>query len=202
MSLRFSTFVGIVFSLILSVDVAFAQDDPTAPIQMDTLEVVAVTPTGGTGIPISQIPTNVQSISSHALQRYRPLDVTDGLGTRLGSVHLSNLGSNPFQPDVNYRGFRGSPLLGLPQGISVFLDGARVNETFGDIVNWDLIPQAAIAEVNLLPGSNPAFGLNTLGGAVALRTKSGFSAPGVRLQGFGGSNARFSGEAEVGGRSG
>ena len=61
----------------------------------------------------------------------------------------------------------------------MFVDGAHVNETFGDIVNWDLIPQTAIAEVNLLPGSNPAFGLNTLGGAVALRTKSGFSSPGT-----------------------
>jgi outer membrane receptor protein involved in Fe transport len=202
MPLRLTTLIAIVLGLGLSASGAFAQDDPTAPIQMDTLEVVAITPTGGTGVPISQIPTNVQSVSGDALQRYRPLDVTDGLGTRLGSIHLSNLGSNPFQPDVNYRGFRGSPLLGLPQGISVFLDGARVNETFGDIVNWDLIPQTAIAEVNLLPGSNPAFGLNTLGGAVALRTKSGFSAPGARLQGFGGNNARFSGEAEVGGRSG
>ncbi len=74
---------------------------------MDTLEVVAVTPTGGMGISISQIPTNVQSSSSDALKRYRPLDVTGGLGTRLGSVHLSNLGSNPFQPDMNYRGGAG-----------------------------------------------------------------------------------------------
>lgn len=188
--------------LLLSVSSSVAQNEPISPITLDTVEVVAITPTGGIGLPIAKVPTNVQSLSNEDLQRYRPLDITDGLGTRLGSVHLNNLGSNPFQPDVNYRGFRGSPLLGLPQGISVFLDGARINESFGDIVNWDLIPETAIARIEVLPGSNPAFGLNTLGGALALRTKSGFSAPGVRLQGFGGSNARYNGEGEIGGRSG
>lgn len=188
--------------LILPVRSSLAQERPADPVVMDTLEVVGVTPTGGTGVPVAQIPANVQSISESEILRYRPLDVTDALGTRLGSIHLSNLGSNPFQPDVNYRGFRGSPLLGLPQGISVFLDGARVNETFGDIVNWDLIPETALAEINVLPGSNPAFGLNTLGGALALETKTGFSSPGARIQGFGGNNLRFGGEGEIGGQSG
>ena len=71
-----------------------------------------------------------------------------------------------------------SPVLGTPQGISVFMDGMRVNEPFGDVVSWDLIPQIAIANITMVPGSNPVFGLNTLGGAVAINTKSGFAFPG------------------------
>ena len=176
--------------------------DPTAPVQMDTLEVIDVTPVGGTAAPIAQMPTNVQSVNANDFNRLRPLDVTDALASRLGSVHLNNLGSNPFQPDVSYRGFRGSPLLGLPQGISVFLDGARVNETFGDVVNWDLIPQTAIDRIELLPGSNPAFGLNTLGGALSLQTKTGFSTPGARVRTYGGNHARLGADAEIGGRNG
>ena len=45
----------------------------------------------------------------------------------------------------------------------------RINEPFGDVVNWDLLPQSAIASLQVLPGSNPLFGLNTLGGALVDR---------------------------------
>ena len=89
------------------------------------------------------------------------------------SVDINEAQGNPSQTDINYRGFTASPLLGTPQGLSVFLDGVRINEPFGDVVNWDLIPQAAISTIQLIPGSNPTFGLNTLGGAIAVTTKNG-----------------------------
>jgi outer membrane receptor protein involved in Fe transport len=90
----------------------------------------------------------------------------------------------PYQADVNYRGFTASPLLGTPQGLSVYQDGVSINEPFGDIVNWDLIPRNAIASIDLIPGSNPLFGLNTLGGALAIRTKDGFNNAGYRFRGL------------------
>ena len=80
---------------------------------------------------------------------------------------------NPFQPDINYRGYTASPLLGTPQGLSVYMDGVRLNQPFGDVVSWDLIPRLAIASTTLMPGSNPLFGLNTLGGALSIQTKDG-----------------------------
>lgn len=175
-----------------------AQDDPFAPVQMDTLEVVGLTPTHGLQIPVAETAQNVQVFDAEALQRFQPLGVADALESSLASVHLTNLGSNPLQPEVSYRGFRGSPLLGLPQGIAVYLDGARVNETFGDVVNWDLVPDQAVASVELIPGSNPLFGLNTLGGALSLQTKSGFSHPGASAQVFGGSYGRANGDVEFG----
>ena len=55
----------------------------------------------------------------------------------------------------------------------MFQDGVRINEPFGDGVNWDLIPNPAIATITLMPGSNPVFGLNTLGGAISITTKNG-----------------------------
>jgi iron complex outermembrane receptor protein len=108
---------------------------------------------------------------------------------------------NPFQADVNYRGFTASPVLGTPQGLSVFQDGVRINEPFGDVVNWDLIPQSAISSIQLIPGSNPSFGLNTLGGALAIYTKSGSEYPGGSLEAYAGSFGRKATQFEVGGKS-
>ena len=89
--------------------------------------------------------------------------------------------ANPFQPDVNFRGYTASPLLGTPEGVSVYLDGVRQNQPFGDVVSWDLIPKNAISEiVELMPGSDPLFGLNTLGGALSVQTKDGVTSPGLQ----------------------
>ena len=97
----------------------------------------------------------------------------------MNGVYVNEMQGNPFQPDINFRGYTASPLLGTPEGISVYLDGVRQNQPFGDVVAWDLIPKNAIAEMSLVPGSDPLFGLNTLGGAVSVQTKDGVSYPGL-----------------------
>ena len=97
-------------------------------------------------------------------------------------MYVNEIQGNPFQPDVNYRGYTASPLLGTPQGVSVYMDGVRLNQPFGDVVSWDLIPRLAIASTDLMPGSNPLFGLNTLGGALSIQTKDGRSHPGTMVQ--------------------
>jgi outer membrane receptor protein involved in Fe transport len=118
---------------------------------------------------------SVQTINGQALVQSQAISLTEHMKNQLTSLHINDVQNNPFQPDVQYRGFTASPLLGLPQGISVYLNGVRFNEPFGDTVNWDLIPLAALDSVSLYSGSNPAFGQNTLGGALALQTKNGFS---------------------------
>lgn len=167
-------------------------------VQMDTLEVIGLTPAHGLNMPRALYPENVQVLGSEAIERSLSLDMTDALNAQLGSVHLNALGGNPFQPEVSYRGFRASPLLGLPQGLAVYQDGARVNETFGDVVNWDLIPESAISSIEVIPGSNPIFGLNALGGALSIQTKSGFTHAGYEGQTSGGSFGRFNVEAQAG----
>ncbi|MFD2450841.1 hypothetical protein [Ideonella paludis] len=76
---------------------------------------------------------------------------------------VNDIQGSPFQGDLSFRGYRASGLLGAPQGLSVYLDGVRVNEPFGDVVNWDLIPEFSVDALSLVPGANPAFGLNSLG---------------------------------------
>ena len=141
--------------------------------------VTATTPLHGSGLPLDHVPANVQTITSEDLAEHRSLDLAGYMGEALGSVHINDVQGNPLQPDLQYRGFLASPLLGAPQGLSMYLDGVRLNEPFGDTINWDLLPTNAIRSVNLIPGSNPVFGLNTLGGALSLETKTGFSDPGA-----------------------
>jgi hypothetical protein len=117
----------------------------------------------------------------------------------MNGVHVNESQGNPFQPDVNYRGYTASPLLGTPQGLSVYMDGVRLNQPFGEIVSWDLIPRIAISSTSLMPGSNPLFGLNTLGGALAIQTKDGRVAKGTSIQALYGSDSRQEVEFEHGG---
>ena len=163
------------------------------------VEVIGVGPLPGLGVPRDQVAANVQVVRAADLERLHAFDLADHMNRALGSVSINALQGNPMQPDVNFRGFTASPLLGTPQGLSVYLDGVRLNQPFGDVVSWDLIPRAAIASVTLMPGSNPLFGLNTLGGALAIETKNGVKNPGTSLQFTGGSNHRVAVEFESGG---
>ena len=138
-----------------------------------------VGPLPGLGLTKEEIPGNVQSITAKEIKESHSLSLTDLLNKKLQSVNVNDYQGNPFQMDVTYRGFTAGPQIGTPQGLSVFLDGIRVNEPFGDVVNWDMIPMNAIAGVDVFPGSNPIFGLNTLGGAFTLKTKDGFNNEGV-----------------------
>jgi outer membrane receptor protein involved in Fe transport len=123
------------------------------------------------------------------------------MNNNLTGVSINETQNNPYQPDILFRGFTASPLLGTPQGLSVFQDGVRINEPFGDAVNWDLIPMNAIAGMNLMPGSNPVFGLNTLGGALSITTKNGRTHQGGGIETSYGSWDRKTAAGEFGGVS-
>ncbi|MDE2082243.1 MAG: TonB-dependent receptor [Burkholderiales bacterium] len=154
------------------------------------VEVVGRTPLPGSDQPLSRFPGLVQSATAADLRASQALDVTEQLERRFGSVSVNAMQGNPLQSDLNFRGFTASPLLGTPQGLSVYLDGVRLNQPFGDVVSWDLIPRGALARVSLVPGSDPLFGLNTLGGALVLETRDGRDSPGGELSLQLGSGAR------------
>jgi outer membrane receptor protein involved in Fe transport len=168
-------------------------------LELGSVDVVSTTPLQALGTPISEVPANVQVATSKEIDQQKPLNLGEFLDNNLGSVNTSNGIGNPYQMDVSYRGFNASPVMGSPVGMSVYFDGVRFNEPFGDTVNWDLIPSNAISSINLIPGSNPLFGLNTLGGALAVNTKSGATSPGVSATLTGGSWGRRAFQFEAGG---
>src|SRR5215831_11827554 len=162
-------------------------------------EIIETTPLPGVDLPLEAIPAPAQTALASDVMASGSIDLSDFLNRRLTSVFVNEIQGNPFQPDINYRGYTASPLLGTPQGLSVYMDGVRLNQPFGDIVSWDLIPRAAIASTALMPGSNPVFGLNTLGGALSIETKDGHAYPGAAITLRGGRFGRKQAELEYGG---
>src|SRR5580700_7291521 len=179
-----------------------ASNNPASVQELQQVIVIGNAPLPGFGLPLNQIPSNVQTANSSDIQREQTTDVADYLNNNFSSVNVSESAGNPFQLDVYYHGFTASPLLGTPEGLSVYVDGVRVNESFGDTVNWDLIPESAINTLSLISGSNPVFGLNTLGGALSIQTESGHDNPGTEIEAYGGSFGRRSVQAETGGSFG
>jgi len=169
---------------------------------IEVIEVIGLTPGEGFGLPREKVPARVQSISQTALENAQALDTADLMSRHFSGASLNMAQNNPLQPDLQYRGYTASPLLGLPQGIAVYQNGVRINEPFGDTTNWDLIAVSAIERLDLIAGSNPAFGLNSLGGSLSLQMKDGFSAEGYRVNLSSGSFSRQRGSLEAGGNNG
>ena len=178
--------------------------DVTLHVTVDptTVNVIASSPIGTLDVPLYGVSLPVQTLTAQTLEETNAIDLTDAMKRRLNGVYVNENQNNPFQPDVNYRGYTASPLVGAPAGLSVYLDGVRQNQPFGDVVEWDLIPKVAIASMELIPGSNPVYGLNTLGGAIAVQTKNGMTDSGVAVSAYGGSFGRRAVDMEYGGSKG
>lgn len=170
-----------------------------ASVTLAPVIVVAATPLTGVGLPLTKVPANVQTVRASQLETQHRQTLTAYFEKNLPSVDINDQQGNPYQVSLNYRGFTASALLGAPEGLSVFMDGVRINEPFGDVVNWDLVPQQAIDTIELMPGSNPIFGLNTLGGALAIVTKNGKDYSGGDAEISGGSWGRKTADIEQGG---
>ena len=159
--------------------------------------VYPTTPISGAGINPDKVPASVNLVDADQIKQTGSLNVSDALQKYVPGIVVNEVAGNPFQPDVQFRGFVASPVAGTPQGLAVYQNGVRVNEAFGDTVNWDLIPTAAIKSVTVVT-NNPAFGLNALGGAVNVQMKDGFNYHGAEIDTMGGSFGRIQSSAQWG----
>src|SRR6476620_9660812 len=191
---------------------AFAQSELPLP----TIRVVPPTPLAGNRsetprpgrpasaapagvVAVDKIPEMVETVTADDVSRSHSMSATEALQQRVPGVSLTDVQGSGFFQDLRYRGFAASPLQGTPQGLAVYVNGMRVNEAFGDTVNWDLIPASAIDRADVW-SANPVFGLNALGGAVSIQLKNGFTYKGAALELQGGSYGRGSGSLQYGGR--
>jgi len=169
--------------------------------QLPTIEVVGVTPVAGSEIDINKVPSNVLTVGPEAFSPTRSPDLIQSMVQYVPFTSLSDQNGNPFQINLDYRGFTASPIQGTPQGIAVYQNGTRINESYGDVVNWDFIPQMAIERMTLMP-NNPLFGLNAIGGAMSIEMKNGFTYHGLEFDLQGGSFGRVGGQAQAGVQNG
>ncbi|HEX7088628.1 MAG TPA: TonB-dependent receptor [Longimicrobiales bacterium] len=162
---------------------------------------VEVARLGVGGIPLARTPFGADVIAAEELRAGPSLTVADALG-RLPGVALADELGSAYQPDLTVRGFNVSPVVGLPQGVSVFVDGVRVNEPDASQVNFTLLPLGDLERVEVLRGPSGPFGKNTLGGAMHLVTRRGGPEPAGNLEAMVGSFGQLEGQARLSGQRG
>jgi outer membrane receptor protein involved in Fe transport len=179
---------------------------PTAPaaaplLALPPVDVIGSTPLLGSGVDRNRVPSANQVLTSKAVTQQGPPSYLNALQNQAQGVQISSAAGGPFQPNVFYHGFQAAPLQGTPQGLAVYVNGVRFNQPFGDTVNFDLIPDVAINTMNI-QGANPVFGLNALGGSIAIQLKNGFNYHGGELDAYGGSFGQIGGSFQYGKQSG
>jgi outer membrane receptor protein involved in Fe transport len=173
----------------------------TTAIQLTPIEVVgSIAPVAGPSIG-SGIPAQLSTVSAEQIDAWEPRTLADALASQGGVSTYDDLGS-PYKLTVSSRGFFAGPTLGLPQGISVFLDGVRQNEPDAAEVNFDLLPMEHIKRIELLSGNGSLLGPNSLGGAINLVTRRGEGPAAGELELSGGAYGNVGVEGNVSGRMG
>jgi iron complex outermembrane receptor protein len=193
--------LGTALALLPAAALAADAAGPAVSPAVSPLVIVAQTPLDGAGVDADKLPAATETLDAADLKRRGSFSITDALEQRTPGLSLSDTQGNGFTKDLNYRGFTASPLQGTPQGLAVYMGGVRLNEGFGDTINWDLIPEVAVNRIDLVTG-DPAFGLNALGGALSLTMKTGKTAPGGAVSVEGGSFGHAFGSIEYGAVSG
>ena len=166
------------------------------------VNIISVTPVQGSGLNIDRVPGKIQTINRDQLSKKKNFSITETLNRETTGISLFNLNSSPMQNDINFRGYVGGPLLGTAQSIAVYQNGMRVNESFGEVVQWDLVPDFAVNSMQIFTGGDPIFGQNALGGAITMEMKNGFNFDGAHLTTSGGSYSRFNEVLEYGAQFG
>ena len=182
---------------------AGAQQTDSTPRDTTTLAPVVVT---GTRLPsvhevVRGLTGRTATLTSSDLDERGVRSLADALDELPGVTTSDELGA-PAQLDVTLRGFQVSPTIGLPQGVTVYVDGVRMNEPDANEVNFDLLPLEDVERVEVVYGPSVLLGRNSLGAAVNLVTRRG-SAPGAReVEVSGGSYGRYEVKLQAGDRHG
>src|SRR5689334_20422602 len=191
-----------VAAVLASAALAAAQESPPAPpvVRLPALEVTG-TRLPSSPLPAGSVPATVDVISGPQLRSSGATSLQDAL-RRLPGVTTADQQGNPFQMDVSVRGFSGTSVTGVPQGISVFVDGVRVNEPTAEEINFDLLPLDDVERIELIRGPGAVFGRNTLGGVLNIVTRRGAEIREVVTEAEWGSFGRQKYRLRVGGTEG
>lgn len=174
---------------------------PTAPVAGEGAAGGTSTGTGSAAAAPVTVPSAVTNVTDSDIDREGTMQVQQALQQQVPGIIISDAAGNPLRAEVSYRGFDASPVSGRSQGVAVYQNGVRINESFGDTVQWDVIPSNAIASMSVV-SNNPSFGLNALGGAISILMKDGFSYQGGEVDIMAGSFGRAQVGVQAGGSSG
>jgi len=168
-------------------------------LQTSKINVYSPGPLPSIGLDQSLVPGSIQVIKPKDVEQQAGVSLADYLNNNTQGISFNEVGGNPWQPEIFYRGYSAGSIAGNPQGLSIYVDGVRENQPFSDVVLWDTIPTWALSGVQVVGGSNPIYGLNTLGGAISMQTKNGKQFNKGVISATMGSWDRAAGLIEVGG---
>ncbi|HWQ70497.1 MAG TPA: TonB-dependent receptor [Patescibacteria group bacterium] len=198
-------FVGIFLGLIIGHwgDSALAQEPETSQEVVPLPEILVTAPARLPEVPLSmaEIPASVQVITGEEIARSKAGTLQEFM-QRLPGVHLNDQQGNSQQFDLSFRGFTGSSVTGIPQGISVFVDGVRVNEPAVEEINFDLLPLDHVERIELIRGPMAVFGRNSLAGSVNIITRRGGPEREIEAEMSGGSYGRRKAGGHISGTAG
>jgi iron complex outermembrane receptor protein len=174
---------------------------PTSEVLLSPEILVEITRLGTGGIPLGRIPYGIQILPGEEVREEASLTIADAL-VRLPGVTAADQFGVPYQPDIRVRGFAVSPVVGLPQSLSVFVDGVRINEPEASQVQFDLLPLEDVEQIEAVRGPGGPFGRNTLAAALNITTRRGSGPLAGELEVGGGSYGRLEGRGALSGTRG
>ncbi len=170
-------------------------------VELAPIEVVgSILPSAGPVVG-SGVPARVTVLNRSDIEANEPRILTDLLVSQAGFSSYDDLGAG-YKFSLSSRGFFASPVVGLPQGISVFLDGIRQNEPDAAQVNFDLLPMEHLTRIELLSGTASLLGRNSLGGAINLVSNQGGGPTRGELEVSGGNYKTLGTDASISGSLG
>jgi outer membrane receptor protein involved in Fe transport len=186
-------------NIILVAAVAMALNAKAEELETSKINVYSPAPLPSIGLDTSIVPSSIQVISPKDVREQNGVSLADYLNNNTQGISFNEVGGNPWQPEIFFRGYSAGSIAGNPQGLSIYVDGVRENQPFSDVVLWDTIPTWALDGAQVIGGGNPIYGLNTLGGAISMQTKSGKTFNKGMVSATVGSWDRASGLVEMGG---
>ena len=201
MKIRTASAAGVALAILSVGDLAHAQQGAAVELPEVVVSATPIPTSSAGGIDINKVPGDLTIVSAKDfVQQYSP-SVTTALTSHVPAAVSLSVDGSDLSPDLFYRGFDASRISGTSAGLAIYQNGVRINESFGDSVNLDLIPPIALASADVYT-NNPIFGLNALGGAINFTTKTGFNFHGGAVTILGGSYGRANGFGEFGKQSG
>jgi iron complex outermembrane recepter protein len=175
---------------------------PAAGTAEASEEIIVVGRLPQVPLPPSRVPANVHTIDGAEVRRSARSGLPESLAGQVPGLSLADEQGNAHQPDLSLRGFQGTSVTGVPQGVSVFLDGVRVNEATAEEINFDLLPTDDLDRIEVIPGPSVLFGRNTLAGAINLITLRGKEGAAISAEASAGSAGFYKFRARVSGQRG
>ena len=120
--------------LSLAILSALAYTAHAEELETNKINVYSPAPLPSIGLDQSIVPGSIQVIKPEDIEQQYSVSLADYLNNNTQGISFNEVGGNPWQPEIFYRGYSAGSIAGNPQGLSIYVDGVRENQPFSDVV--------------------------------------------------------------------